>query len=242
MIIFKLFLDLFKFMLFCFTHRKRLKQVLFMLFKVVNILLRKLEQHNLRPAFLPHEKFLIAALFEGTEHAERFFNLVTPNTILSAWKNIFSKLWAQKKHKPGRPPITKAIKELILKMKNENRLWGSRRIRDELLKLSVKVSHETISKTIQHFMKENVIKPTLAWKKFISSNLKTLFACDFFTVDIFGFKRFYAFFIIQLETRKIVQFSCTDHPNMLFVRNQLSCFSEQFPNVHLIHDNSGELK
>ncbi|HAK45345.1 MAG TPA: hypothetical protein DCO79_05430 [Spirochaeta sp.] len=42
---------------------------------------------------------------------------------------------------------------------------------------------------------------------------QSLFACDFFTGDIFGFKKFY-FFIIELKSRKIVHY----------------------------HDNSGELK
>ncbi|MDR0443348.1 MAG: hypothetical protein LBH44_08095, partial [Treponema sp.] len=213
-----------------------------MLFKTNEVLVRTFEQHSVRPIFQPHEKYLIATLFENTCHAERFFNLVTPKTILSVWKNIFTTDWSHKHKSRGKPPINKETKELILKLKNENRLWGARRIRDELLKLSIDVSHETISKIIQHFRKTGDVKPALSWKRFFSSHWKTLFACDFFTVDIFGFKRFYVFFIIQLHTRKIVQFSCTDHPNMLFVRNQLSCFSEQFPNVHLIHDNSGELK
>jgi putative transposase len=82
----------------------------------------------------------------------------------------------------------------------------------------------------------------LSWKKFLSSHWETLFACDFFTVDIFGFKRFYVFFIMELKTRRIVRHCYTNHPNIAFLRNQFSCFSEQFPNAHLIHDNSSELK
>jgi transposase InsO family protein len=72
--------------------------------------------------------------------------------------------------------------------------------------------------------------------------LDSIFSCDFFIVDIFGFKRFYVFFIIEIATRRIVQYCYTDHPNIAFLRNRLSCFSEQFPNPYLVHDNSGELK
>ncbi|MDR0444504.1 MAG: helix-turn-helix domain-containing protein, partial [Treponema sp.] len=75
---------------------------------------------------------------------------------------ILSKHWAHKNRKPGRPPITKETKELILKLKNENRLWGARRIRDELLKLSIDVSHETICKIIQRFRKTGGVKPILS--------------------------------------------------------------------------------
>ncbi|MDR0444467.1 MAG: hypothetical protein LBH44_13800, partial [Treponema sp.] len=89
MTIINLFLALFTFMLFCFTNRNRLMQVLFIQDQTIKVLVRTFEQHNLRPAFLPHEKFIIATLFENTPGAERFFNLVTPETILS-------KHWAHK--------------------------------------------------------------------------------------------------------------------------------------------------
>ncbi|MDR0443344.1 MAG: helix-turn-helix domain-containing protein [Treponema sp.] len=191
MAIINLFLALFTFMLFCFTSRNRLMQVLFIQDQTIKVLLRTLEQHNLRASFEPQEKFLIATLLENTPGAERFFNLATTKTVLTVWKNIFTKArWTQKKRKPGRPPINKEIKELILKFKQDNFLWGARRIRDELLKLSIDVSHETISKIIQHSMKTGDVKPALSWKRFLSSHWKTIFACDFFTVDIFGFKRF----------------------------------------------------
>jgi len=69
-----------------------------------------------------------------------------------------------------------------------------------------------------------------------------LFACDFFTVDIFGFKRFYVFFIIELKSRKIVHYNVTQNPNIRFLRSQFSYFEELYLDSYLIHDNSGELK
>jgi transposase InsO family protein len=127
-------------------------------------------------------------------------------------------------------------------MKLDNPLWGCRRIRDELLKLNISLSHESISRILSHFRKTGDIKPNLSWKKFLSAHWNSLFACDFFTTDIFGFKRFYVFFIIQLNTRKIVQYSITTNPNIPFLRNQFSHFEYQFPDSYLIHDNSGEFK
>ena len=64
------------------------------------------------------------------------------------------------------------LKLLILKLKKENPLWGLRRIRDELHKLFIEVSHETISKILQHFRKTGDIKPTLSWKCFLSSHIE----------------------------------------------------------------------
>ena len=240
--IFQLFLTLFDFTLFLVTNGKRLKKVLFLQWALTQKLLRVLERRDIHVSFTPSEKYLIATLYEKIKHAERFFSLVSTKTVLTTWKNIFAKRWSNKHKSKGRPPISKENKLLILRLKKENPLWGLRRIRDELIKLSIKVSHETISKVIQHFMKTGDIKPTLSWNRFLSSNWKTLFACDFFTMDIFGFKRFYVFFILELKTRKIVQYAITTNPTIQFLRNQFSVFEYEYPDSTLIHDNSGELK
>lgn len=99
--------------------------------------------------------------------------------------------------------------------------------------------------------KSGEIKPNYSWSKFFKSHWQSLFACDFFSVDIFGFKRFYVFFIIELKSRKIVHYNVTQNPNIRFLRSQLSHFEELYPYdvrgcesrlSYLIHDNSGELK
>ena len=237
--ILKLLLSFFSFILFLFVNGKRLKQVLYIQSLAIQALTRTVAQKGFQVSFLPHEKYLIALLYENTPDAERFFSLVSAKTILTAWKNIFTRHWSYKRKSKGRPPLSRETKLLILKLKKENPLWGLRRIRDELHKLSIEASHETISKILQHFRKAGDIKPTLSWKRFLSSHWNSLFACDFFTADIFGFKRFYVFFIMELKTRKIIQYAITANPNIQFLRNQFSVFEYEHPGSTLIHDNSG---
>ena len=59
------------------------------------------------------------------------------------------------------------------------------------------------------------------------------------TIDIFGLKRYYVFFIIELKSRKIVHYNVTQNLNIRFLRSQLSHFEELYPDSYLIHDNSG---
>ncbi|WP_168203512.1 integrase core domain-containing protein [Oceanispirochaeta crateris] len=127
-------------------------------------------------------------------------------------------------------------------MKIDNYLWGCKRIQDELGKRSIDVSRETIRKVIQDYRKSGEIKPNYSWSRFLKAHWQSFYACDFFTVDTFRFKRFYVFFIIELKSRKIVHYNVTQNPNILFLRNQLSYFEELYPDSYLIHDNSGELK
>jgi hypothetical protein len=240
--ILKLFLSLFGFLLFLFLNRKNLLHALYILFQTVQSLTRVLAEKGIRISFEPHEKYIIATLFEHTRHAERFFSLFSTKTIFSVWKHIFSGQWTHPHKKPGRKPVTKAEREMVLKLKKENPLWGLRRIRDELHKISIELSHETINKILRHFRKTGDIKPVLSWKRFLSSHWKSLFACDFFTADIFGFKRFYIFFIMELKSRKIVLRGITSNPSIQFLRNQFSVFEYEYPSSTLIHDNFGELR
>ncbi|MDR2971963.1 MAG: helix-turn-helix domain-containing protein, partial [Bacteroidales bacterium] len=191
MFIIYLFLKLFRICTFFISLRYKTFPKIALLWLEVNYCRRYFKEHDIRYPFKPHEKHIIAELFRNTKKPERFFSLVSPKTILSAWKNYLAKYWAgfNKKRKKGRPQVTKAIKNLILKLKQENFLWGTRRIRDELKKLSIKLSHETISKILNRFRKTGDIKPTLSWKRFLGSHWKSLFSCDFFTVDTFGFIR-----------------------------------------------------
>ena len=156
----KLFLTLFNFIFFFFTNRKRLKHVLLMHTITIKALIRILNQKGIRVRFEPHEKYIIASIFEGTEEAHKYFSFVSPKTILKYWKNAIAKHWSYPHKTPGRPPLSTTVKKLILKLKKENFLWGARRIRDELRKLSIEVSHETICKVIQRFRKTGDIK---AW-------------------------------------------------------------------------------
>jgi len=106
-----------------------------------------------------------------------------------------------------------------------------------------KVSHETISKILNRFRKTGDLKPSLSWKRFLASHWETLFACDFLTVTVFfGMVTLYVFFIMELKSRRIVQFGITANPNIQFLRNQFSVFEYEHSGSILIHDNSGELK
>jgi hypothetical protein len=99
-------------------------------------------------------------MFSSNSKAQKFFTLLTPETILYRWKKAIKEYWAQTKNdskKRGRPPIAKSIKELIREMKIDNYTWGCQRIHDELKKISIDVSRETIRKVIQDYRKSGEI-------------------------------------------------------------------------------------
>ena len=120
-------------------------------------------------------------------------------------------------------------------------LWGSKRIQGELLKLGIKLDKTTISNILKDFRKQGKIKKSLTWSHFIKSHIESLFATDFFTVNSIFSKCFFVYFIIHLQTRKIVNFSLTNNPTREFVRQRIILFSEdKTEKSYLIHDRSPE--
>ena len=72
-------------------------------------------------------------------------------------------------------------------MKQDNRLWGCRKISDELKKVGIDLHHTTVNRIIQTFRKNGQITPIGTWKQFLKSHGDSLYGMDFMTIDtLFG--------------------------------------------------------
>src|SRR6266487_5523607 len=104
-------------------------------------------------------------------------------------------------------------------MAANNRLWGAERIRGELLKLDIRVS----KRTIQKYMKQ--IRPKRArgqsWKTFLRNHAAEVCACDFLQVTDLFFRPLFAFFLIELKSRRVIHVNVTRSPTDLWVAQQL---------------------
>jgi hypothetical protein len=135
--------------------------------------------------------------------------IVTPETLL-AW---YRKLIAQKydgtaRRAPGRPRTAAGVETLVVRMAEENRDWGYRRIQGALSNLG----HELARSTIAQILERHGIEPApersrkTTWKEFLSRHWELIVATDFFTVEVWtrrGLQRFIIPFFIDLSTRKV---------------------------------------
>src|SRR5256886_11584118 len=73
--------------------------------------------------------------------------VVQPATILRWHRCGFRAYWRWKSRgRPGRPRVSRELRELIQRMSKENPLWGAPRIHGELLKLGFEIAESTVSK------------------------------------------------------------------------------------------------
>jgi putative transposase len=145
----------------------------------------------------------------GRKALDDIATLVRSETLL-AWhrKLIAQKYDGSARRGPGRPTIKNKIRDLIVRMAKENRMWGYTRIRGALGNLGHMVGRGTIA----NILKEHGIEPApernrkTTWKEFLSRHWQVMVAADFFTIEVWtrsGLTRFLVLFLIDLSTRRV---------------------------------------
>ena len=135
--------------------------------------------------------------------------IVTPETLL-AWHRrlIAQKYDGSGRRGPGRPRTVGVTENLVVRMAEENRGWGYRRIQGALSNLG----HELARSTIAEILQRHGIQPApertrkTTWKEFLTRHWDLIVATDFFTVEVWtkqGLQRFLVLFFIDLATRKV---------------------------------------
>jgi hypothetical protein len=190
-----------------------------------NMLLRQqlivLKRQMKRPALTGRERVLLVLLASKLRTWKHALVIVQPDTVLRWHRDLFRWVWRRRSRprRRGKPPLTGDIVALIKQMAEENRSWGAERIRGELLKLGLRVSKSTIQKYIHEVRKPGSPKQT--WGTFLRNHAKEIWACDFLqTYDLF-FRTVFVFIIIELGSRRVVQFGVTRNPTDTWLAQQL---------------------
>ena len=150
--------------------------------------------------------------------------IVKPETVIAWHRKAFRLFWTWKirRGKPGRPPVSHEIRDLIRRMSRENPLWGAPRIHGELLKLGINIGETSVSKYLVRSRKP----PSQTWRTFLDSHISSLVSVDFFTVPTIRFQVLYVFLVLAHDRRRIVHFAVTAHPAAEWTAQQLR---EAFP-------------
>ncbi len=110
--------------------------------------------------------------------------IVTPDTILAWHRRLIAAKLTYPRKGIGRPGVMKEIRELIVRMAEENPSWGYARIQGALKHLDHRVARSTIAKVL----KEHGIKPApdrpMSWATFVRSHASVIAAADFFTTEV----------------------------------------------------------
>jgi putative transposase len=126
------------------ARRERSKEIeMLVLRHELSILKRQVR----RPQLAPKDRLLLAALSRVLPRRSWAVFLVTPQTLLRWHRQLVAKHWTYPHTRPGRPPVDKAARELILRLARENASWGYVRIVGELRALGRRLGHAGAQRT-----------------------------------------------------------------------------------------------
>src|SRR5215469_3910311 len=177
-----------------------------------------------RPKLTTADRLLWICLSRLWRNWRSTLAIVKPETVVAWHRAGFRLLWTWKvrRGQPGRPVISREVRDLIHEMCRENPLWGAPRIHGELLKLGIDVAESSVSK----YMLRRHKPPSQTWRTFLENHVQQLVSIDFFTVPTIRFQVLYVFLVLAHDRRRILHFNVTAHPTAEWTAQQLR---EAFP-------------
>ena len=173
--------------------------------------------------------------------------IVTPETLL-AWhrKLIAIKYDGSARRGPGRPTTAVDLEALVVKLAEENRDWGYRRIQGALSNLGREIARSTIAEILERHGIEPAPERSrkTTWKEFLSRHWDLIVATDFFTVEVWtwrGLRRFMVLFFIDLATRRVEMAGIASAANGLWMSQISRNLTDAIDGIlngkrYLIHD------
>jgi transposase InsO family protein len=147
----------------------------------------------------------------------------------------------------GRPRIAEEVEQLIVRMAEENRTWGYRRIQGALANLG----HHLDKLTVRNILRRHHLEPApqrrkagMSWTQFLKMHWEVLAATDFFTVEVatwHGLVTYYVLVVMELATRRVQVAGITPHPTAAFMQQCARQLTDPFDGFllgkrYLIHD------
>src|ERR1019366_235593 len=217
-------LELSTFLRFCVRSRSALL--------AENLFLRKqlafYQEHQIRPRRLTDAARFSLVFWSRLFAWKEALVIVKPETLIGWHRKGFRLFWKWKS-RVGRPRLPGNIRQLIVRMVQENPTWGEERVAAELsVKLRLLVSPRTVRAywPSPSFPRGTRRTSSQHWQTFVHNHATSIVACDFLVAITARFQVLYVFVMMELGSRRTLHCNVTAHPTADWM---LQLFREALP-------------
>ena len=149
--------------------------------------------------------------------------IVTPETLLAWHRKLIARKYDGTAHRrSARPRTAGEIESLVVRMAEDNRNWGYRRIVGALSNLGHRIARGTVA----NILKKHGIEPApererkTTWREFLQRHWDLIVAADFFAIEVWtcrGLRRFVVLVFMDLSTRTVQISGIAGAPNGLWM-------------------------
>jgi putative transposase len=146
--------------------------------------------------------------------------LVTPDTLLRWHRELVARKWTFPTRGGRRRGVLVEIRQLVVRMAEENPTWGYTRSQGALQNLGDHVGRSTFARIIKARGLAPAPKRPTSWQTFLLAHWGTIAGADFFTTEVWtwrGLVTFYTVFVIDLASRRVRLLGTTLHPEETFM-------------------------
>jgi transposase InsO family protein len=164
----------------------------------------------------------------GGKALRELATIVTPDTLLRWHRQLVARKWTHTRKGTGRRGVLGEIRQLVLRMAEDNPTWGYTRIQGALKNLGHQVGRSTVARILKAQGLHPAPNRPTPWQTFLRAHWGAIAGADFFTTEVWswrGLVTFYTVFVIDLATRRVRVLGTTPHPDEAFMRQVVRTLS-----------------
>jgi putative transposase len=147
--------------------------------------------------------------------------VATPDTLLRWHRQLIARKWTAARRHTSRQGVMAEIRQLVVRMAQENPTWGYTRIQGALQNVGHRVGRSTIRRSLRAAGLPPAPQRPTSWQTFLKAHWGIVAGADFFTTEVWtwsGLVTDYTVFVIDLASRRVQILGSTAHPDAMFMR------------------------